>query len=227
MSAAAAFSEVTTSIHRITVVGKDCPGHLRQNIIFRPLLLKQQIKTKTSLLILSLSVSCNPWHISAWLNIRSLSCTSRMPNTQAHLMPIGAEGCPVGYQLWLPLPYLTVSWGVYFQSKVFGYFSHLVLPPQAEYLFQLLCKILLHSLPNTGGFVSWDAKHILLLSPFSRFSLLCLKPNVHVVINHTNIQQLWRAEDRKSLQTILISLSSQFPLCPHFLPRYGQFGSEA
>lgn len=97
-----------------------------------------------------------------------------------------------------------------------GYFAHFVLQAQAEYLFQLLCNIFLHTLLETDIFVSWDTKHILLLGPFIKYSLLYLKPDVHstclksIVVTCSNIQWLWRPEDRRSLQTILLWLPSSF-----------------
>lgn len=77
---------------------------------------------------------------------------------------------------------------------------------------QLLCNIVLHTLLETDIFVSWNTKRILLLGPFIKFSLLYLKPDVQstrlksIVVTCTNIQRLWGAEDRRSLQIILLWL---------------------
>lgn len=100
-----------------------------------------------------------------------------------------------------------------------------------RHLFPVLGAWILHiPCPSSSGWIpvpadvkriplypSWDRYFCILkyrryfvVGPFIKFSLLCLKPVVYstwlksIVVTCESIQWLWRAEDRMSLQTILL-----------------------
>lgn len=71
--------------------------------------------------------------------------------------------CLVGFSLFLPQAYLTMSWEIYFQSQMLTYFAHLVLQAWAEYLFQSLCNLFFHILPETHIFIPWNTNFFTVL----------------------------------------------------------------
>lgn len=110
--------------------------------------------------------------------------------------------CLVWFSLFFPQAYLTISWGIYFQSQMLTYFAHLALQAGTEYPFWSLCNLFLHILLETHISVPWDINFFTV--PKTSWLLYLAQK-----FSYPHGLQ-WRAKDLRFRQTILLWLPFLF-----------------